>query len=173
MDTWKMNDAGTLVLDRPKSEPVSLEAPVKILAGTMEKIADIKIFNVPLGAAGLGLVTVSAVDALRGLLAGVIPAATPVWLIPAAGAVLVNTRMVRDVMGDLACNAAGLILTADAIQALFNVRGIISGLVGGTHLGRSNSNLAGSLVGSPADGSVVQQAQLVMDDYYAGLQGGR
>ena len=106
----------------------------KSSAGVMGGFAKAEIMGVPIGAAGVGLLTVSVWDALRGLLSGVLPAAIPTWLVPAIGAAVVQSRPIKGFMGSDAVNAAGLILTADAIQALFNVRGIISGLVGGIKL---------------------------------------
>ena len=111
----------------------------KSSAGLMGGFAKAEIMGVPIGAAGVGLLTVSAWDALRGLVGGALPAAIPQWLIPAIGAVVVQSKMIKGFMGPDAANAAGIILTADAIQALFNVRGLVSGLVGGVKLGQTKA----------------------------------
>jgi len=99
----------------------------------LEGLAKTEVFGIPVGAAAGGLLTVSAFDALRGLLAGAIPK-LPQWVIPAIGAWVVSTKTVKGFMGTTASNAAGLILTADAIQAIYNVRGLVSGRVGGVKL---------------------------------------
>jgi len=106
----------------------------KAQAGMLGGFAKTEIMGVPIGAAAVGLLTVSVWDALRGLLGGVLPEAIPAWLVPAIGAMVVQSKAIKDFMGADAANAAGLILTADAIQALFNVRGLVSGMVGGIKL---------------------------------------
>ena len=114
-------------LVHPAENELHLEAA---RAGVLSDFAETKVMGVPVGAAAAGLLTVSVWDAIRGLVGGALPAQIPQWLIPAVGAVVVQSKMVEGWMGTDASNAAGLILTADAIQALFNVRGIVSGLVG-------------------------------------------
>ena len=117
----------------PEGTKVELHARAGVLGG----IAQTKIMGVPIGAAGVGLLTVSIWDAIRGLVGGALPSQIPQWLVPAIGAYVVQTRPIKGIMGADAANAAGLILTADAIQALFNVRGVISGLVGGMKFGQA------------------------------------
>ena len=98
-------------------------------AGILGGFTSTEVMGVPVGAAAIGLLVVSAWDAIRGLVGGKLPANIPAWLIPAVGAMAVQSKFVKPRIGDAAANAAGLILTADAIQALFNVRGLVSGLV--------------------------------------------
>jgi len=105
--------------------------------GVLGGFAKTEIMGVPIGAAGVGLLTVSLWDALRGLVGGALPAQIPQWLIPAFGAMVVQSKMIKGWMGADAANAAGLILTVDAIQALFNVRVIVSRLVGGMKFGQT------------------------------------
>ena len=105
-------------------------------ASVLSGFAESEVMSVPIGAAGTGLLIVSAWDAIRGLVGGKLPTNIPQWVIPAVGAMAVQSKFVKPRIGDAAANAAGLILTADAIQALFNVRGIISGLVSGVKLGQ-------------------------------------
>ena len=125
------------VAEKLLSPKESKETDVELYqAGVLGGVAKTQVFGIPIGAAGVGLLTVSIWDAIRGLVGGALPAAIPVWLVPAIGAMAVQSRMVKGWMGTDAANAAGLILTADAIQALFNVRGIISRLVGGIKLGQ-------------------------------------
>ena len=125
---------GKLVMKPSEDETVNLEAArVGVLGG----FAKTEFMGVPIGAAGVGLLTVSVWDALRGLLGGMLPAAIPAWLVPAIGAMVVQSRMIKGWMGADAANAAGLILTADAIQALFNVRGLVSNLTKGIRLGQT------------------------------------
>ena len=123
------------LLAAKESEGTEVELHAK--AGVLGGIAKTEIMGVPIGAAGVGLLTVSIWDAIRGLIGGALPAQIPQWLVPAIGAYVVQTRPIKGIMGADAANAAGLILTADAIQALFNVRGVISGLVGGMKFGQA------------------------------------
>ena len=148
-----LKEAGITVIDKEavdklfaaKSEGTEVELH-RAQAGVLGGFAKTEIMGVPIGAAGVGLLTVSIWDALRGLVGGVLPAAIPAWLVPAIGAMVVQSKMIKGWMGADAANAAGLILTADAIQALFNVRGIISGLVGGVKFGQVRP--AGSVGGN-------------------------
>ena len=98
-------------------------------AGVLGGFAESKVMGVPIGAAAIGLLTVSAWDAIRGLVGGKLPTNIPQWVIPAIGAMVIQSKFIKPRIGDAAANAAGLILTVDAIQALFNVRGIVGGLV--------------------------------------------
>ena len=106
-------------------------------SGILGNFAKTEIMGIPIGSAAVGLLTVSVWDAIRGLVGGMLPAAIPAWAVPAIGAAVVQSKMIKGFMGADASNAAGLILTADAIQALFNVRGVVSGLVGGVNLGQT------------------------------------
>ena len=108
----------------------------KAQAGVLSGFAKTDIMGVPIGAAGVGLLTVSVWDAIRGLVGGVLPAAIPAWLVPAIGAMVVQSKLIKGWMGADASNAAGLILTAEAIQTFFDVRGVVSGLVSGIKLGQ-------------------------------------
>ena len=115
-----------------EAEPEGTEVKLHAAgAGVLGGFAKTEIMGVPIGAAGVGLLTVGIWDALRGLVGGVLPAAIPAWLVPAIGAMAVQSRMIKGWMGSNAANAAGLILTVDAIQTLFDVRGIVSKLVSG------------------------------------------
>ena len=120
------------VEDKPATDLHMERSATGVLGG----FAKTEIMGVPIGAAGVGLLTVSVWDAIRGLVSGSLPAAIPAWLIPAIGAAVVQSKMIKGFIGADASNAAGLILTADAIQSLFNVRGLVSGLVGGVKLGQ-------------------------------------
>jgi len=98
-------------------------------AGVLGGFAESKVMGVPIGAAAVGLLVVSVWDAIRGLVGGKLPTNIPQWVIPAIGAMVIQSKFIKPRIGDAAANAAGLILTVDAIQALFNVRGIVGGLV--------------------------------------------
>jgi len=134
MNEQELIEKGLLVIETSEEKEVNLEAAK---AGVLGGFAKTEIMGVPIGAAGVGLLTVSVWDAIRGLVGGMLPAAIPGWLVPAIGAMVVQSRMIKGWMGSDASNAAGLILTADAIQALFNVRGVVSGLVKGVSLGQT------------------------------------
>jgi hypothetical protein len=114
-------------------------------AGALEGLSRTEIFGIPVGQAAGGLLAVSVWDAIRGLLGGVPPAQIPAWMIPAIGAWVMSTRTIRGMLGRTASDTAGIILTADAVQALFNVRGLISGLVSGVRLGQpATASLSGN-----------------------------
>ena len=124
-----IDNEGVLVeVVTPVENELHLEAA---RAGILSGFAKTEIMGVPIGAAGGGLLIAGVWDAIRGLVGGKLPTNIPAWLIPAVGAAVVQSKSVKLRIGDAAANAAGLILTADAIQALFNVRGVISGLVSG------------------------------------------
>ena len=138
----ELKEAGITIIDKEAVEkllskkPEGTEVELHAQAGVLGGFAKTEIMGVPIGAAGVGLLTVSIWDALRGLVGGVLPAAIPAWLVPAIGAMVVQSKMIKGWMGADAANAAGLILTAEAIQTLFNVRGLVSGLVRGVKLGQ-------------------------------------
>jgi len=125
-------------------------------AGVMGGFAKTEIMGVPIGAAAVGLLTVGVWDALRGLVSNALPAAIPQWMVPAIGAMVVQNKVIKGFMGAGAANAAGLILTVDAIQALFNVRGLVSGLVGGVNLGQTKA-IGGGNNGQTADAYLKSQ----------------
>jgi hypothetical protein len=127
----KKREDGTYAFELPAEQVAELEQ-----AGVLEGISRTEIFGIPVGQAAGGLLAVSVWDAIRGLLGGVLPAQIPQWAIPAIGAWAMSTRTIQGMLGKTASNTAGIILTADAVQALFNVRGLISGLVSGVRLGQ-------------------------------------
>ena len=138
-----LKEAGITIIDPEAvdkllaAKPQGAEVELHAQAGMLGGFAKTEIMGIPVGAAAVGLLTVGVWDAIRGLVGGALPAAIPAWLVPAIGAFVVQTRTIKGFMGTDAANAAGLILTADAIQALFNVRGLVSGLVGGVKLGQT------------------------------------
>lgn len=130
-ETFVIED-GKLIMKPAEGETVKLEQR----AGALEGLTKFEVMGIPIGQAAGGLLVVSVWDAIRGLLGGILPAQIPQWLIPVIGAWVVNTKTMRGFLGNTAANAAGLILIADSVQALFNVRGLVSGLVGGVKLGQ-------------------------------------
>uniref|UniRef100_A0A6M3KGG4 Uncharacterized protein n=1 Tax=viral metagenome TaxID=1070528 RepID=A0A6M3KGG4_9ZZZZ len=116
---------GSWEIKLPESEDT---ANLEAKAGILSSITGIKAFGIPVGEAAGGLLAVSVWDALRGLVGGVLPSQIPAWAIPAIGAWLMSTKQLQGMLGSTAANTAGIILTADTVQALFNVRGLISGL---------------------------------------------
>ena len=147
-----LNEAGISVMDNAvvnrlvatkKDEGTELELH-RAQAGILGGFAETKVMGIPIGAAGIGLLIISGWDAIRGLVGGRLPANIPQWLIPAAGAMAVQSKFVKPRIGDTAANAAGLILTADAIQALFNVRGLVSRLVNKTSVQPGRTQVASS-----------------------------
>jgi hypothetical protein len=125
----KKREDGTYAFELPAEQVVELEQ-----AGILEGISKTEVFGIPVGQAAGGLLAVSVWDAIRGLLGGVLPAQIPQWAIPAIGAWVMSTKTIQGMLGKTASNTAGIILTADAVQALFNVRGLISRLVSGVKL---------------------------------------
>jgi hypothetical protein len=130
----KKREDGTYAFELPAEQVAELEQ-----AGVLEGISKTKIFGIPIGQAAGGLLAVSVWDAIRGLLSGVLPAQVPGWMVPAVGAWVMSTKTVQSMLGRTASDTAGIILTADAVQALFNVRGLISGLVSGVKSGQSST----------------------------------
>ena len=112
-------------------------------AGILGGLTETKPMGVPIGAAGIGLLIVRTWDAIRGLVGGKLPANIPAWLIPAGGAMVVQSKFIKPKIGEAAANAAGLILTVDAIQTLFNVRGLVSRLVNKTPIKFQQTQAAG------------------------------
>jgi len=140
--TWKVT------LPEPEKE-AHLEAE---RAGMLGGLVKTEVFGIPIGAAGGALVTAGIWDMLAGVVKGMVPG-VPNWVVPAAGAFAVNTKMVRGFVGTGAANAAGIILAADAIQQFFNLRGLISGLIKPTAaMGQSTGAL--------------HQAETVATNYY-------
>ena len=146
-----LKEAGITVIDKKavdrlfatkKDEGTDIELH-RAQAGILGGFTETKPMGVPIGAAGIGLLIISGWDAIRGLVGGRLPANIPQWLIPAAGAMAVQSKFVKPRIGDTAANAAGLILTADAIQALFNVRGLVSGWVSKTPVQLQQTQAAG------------------------------
>ena len=127
--TMEKNAQGTWEIKLPEI------AELQQGAGILEGITKFEIFSIPIGAAAGGLLIVGLMDALRGLIGGVLPAAIPQWMLPAIGAGLVNTKMVKGWIGEKTANAAGIILLADAFQASpINPRALISGALKGLSL---------------------------------------
>jgi len=113
-------------------------------AGALAGLARTEVFGLPIGRAAGALLAVGGWDALRGAVTGIAPTA-PAWAIPAAGAWVMNTKIVRGWVGSEIANAAGLILLADAFQAsMFNPRGWMSRLTAGFKLGGTSSPSLGS-----------------------------
>ena len=134
-----LKEAGFAVIDKEtvdkllavkKDEGAEVELH-RAQAGVLGGFTKTEIMGVPAGAAGIGLLIGGAWDAIRGLVGSKLPANIPQWVIPFVGAMAVQSKFVKPRIGDAAANSAGLILSVDAIQALFNVRGVISGLVSG------------------------------------------
>jgi hypothetical protein len=130
----KKREDGTYAFELPSGQVAELEQ-----AGVLEGFSKTEVFGIPVGQAAGGLLAVSVWDAIRGLLSGVLPAQVPGWMIPAIGAWVMSTRTIQGMLGKTASDTAGIILTADAVQALFNVRGLISGLVSGVKFGQPSA----------------------------------
>ena len=142
--------AGITVIDKEAvdklftaKKPEGTEVELHAKAGVLGGFTKTEIMGVPAGAAGIGLLIVGAWDAIRGLVGSKLPVNIPQWLIPAVGAMAVQSKFVKPKIGEAAANAAGLILTVDAIQALFNVRGLVSGLVNKTKVQLQQTQAAG------------------------------
>ena len=146
-----LKEAGFAVIDKEtvdrlfaakKEEGAEVELH-RAQAGVLGSFTKAEVMGVPIGAAGIGLLIVGAWDAIRGLVGGKLPGNTPQWLIPAVGAMAVQSKFVKPKIGDAAANAAGLILAVDAIQALFDVRGLVSRLVNKTKVQLEQTQAAG------------------------------
>ena len=152
--TMEKNEQGVWEIKLPEATgEAHLEAA---RAGVLEGFAKTEVFGIPIGAAAGGLLAVSIWDALRGFVGGAIPANIPQWAIPAVGAVVMNTKMMKGFIGSTTANTAGIILTADAIQALFNVRGLVSGLFKGAQL---KQTMKGATVGDNGNREITSLAE--------------
>ena len=137
-----LKEAGFAIIDKEtvdglfaakKNEGTDVELH-RAQAGVLGGFVESKVMGVPIGAAAIGLLIVSVWDAIRGLVGGKLPTNIPQWVIPAVGAMAVQSKFVKPKIGEAAANAAGLILTVDAIQALSDVRGLVSRLVNKTQV---------------------------------------
>lgn len=144
----KKQEDGSFKLEMPGTDVAELKQ------GIMAGIAKTEVFGIPLGAAAGGLLTASVWDAIAGFVGGVVPG-LPLWVTPAVGA-LVTKRWLSRFMGTDAANAGALILTADAIQQFFNLRGLISGIIKPATAAQRQEN-------------VVTQAEKVAKNYYPGI----
>lgn len=142
-------DGQSWTIETPKPEVVKPSADLH--AGMFGGIASTQVFGMPIGSAAGGLLTAGLWDAASGLLAGKLPA-IPGFVMPAVGAV-VTKRFLSRYVGEGVANAGALILTADALQHIFNLRGLLAGLVGGTTAKLS------------APYNVVTQAERVANNY--------
>ena len=96
--------------------------------GVLGGLAHAEVFGIPVGAAATGALLAGAWDGVAGLVGGMIPQASQwPWLIPAIGSV-VTVRFMPRLVGTHAANVGGLLLAYDAIQGLFNIRSMVSGL---------------------------------------------
>lgn len=120
---WRMTEEGAAPIEEAADSAKLMQA------GALAGIAKMEIFGVPAGAAAVGLLTASVWDAIAGFAKGTV-GNLPNWVVPAVGA-MVTAQWFPRFLGRDAANAGALILTADAIQQIFDLRGLISGRFGG------------------------------------------
>jgi hypothetical protein len=122
----KLNDSG--------KKEVAVEVVEK---GPLEdnmfgKIADMKVFDIPIGAAAFGLLASGIGDGVSGLVQGMLPAnATVQKYGPPAiklGLAFVTAKYGKKLVGPTAANLGAFVFTMDAIQDIVDIRGLVSGL---------------------------------------------
>ena len=133
-----IDDEGDLVeIVEPAENDLHLE---KAQAGVLGGLAQIEVFGLPIGKTVGAMAIVGLVDAVRGLVSGMLPEMVTrnAWVIPAGMAWLMSTRQVQGWTGKQMADAAGLILLVDAFQASpFSPRTFVSGLLSGVKLGQT------------------------------------
>lgn len=113
--------------------------------GILAGLAEIRPFGLPLGVAGGGLVIQGAGDAIVGLVQGFGGSRIPTWAIKGALAFAI-IKYGDKVVGKEMAQIGGLLVTADAVQELVNVRGSVNNIVGGL-TGRVVNNSPPTLTG--------------------------
>lgn len=132
-------------------------------------VADFEIFGVELGEALAGLLVAGIADLVIGLVTGFLPGVGGIpsnvmrGIILFVAAAIIQMPAVKGPLGATAANAASLLLAADAITAVFDLRGLVGGFFAGAlgsggGGGRSAmASLAGASVqASPAAGRMSQ-----------------
>ncbi|MEN8615209.1 hypothetical protein ABFB09_08040 [Dehalogenimonas sp. THU2] len=87
----------------------------------MKAISDFKVFDLPVGAVGVGAVVGGVGDAVAGAAQGVIPQA-PAWAVK-LGLAYATYKFGPSVIGRDAANLGAMFLTYDGVQEVVNIRG--------------------------------------------------
>lgn len=98
-------------------------------AFSMNSIADFKVFDLPVGAVGVGAVIGGVGDAVTGTAQGVVPQ-VPAWALK-AGLAFATYKYAGKYVGKDAANIGAMFLTYDAAQELINVRGSVRNFTAG------------------------------------------
>ena len=118
-------DSRTTVVEKtPESAPLE--------DNMFGKIADMKVFDIPIGSAAFGLLAGGIGDGISGLVQGMLPAnATVQKYGPPAiklGLAFVTAKYGKKLVGPTAANLGAFVFTMDAIQDVVDIRGLVSGL---------------------------------------------
>ena len=120
----KLNDSG--------KKEVAVVETVPLEDNMFGKIADMKVFDIPIGAAAFGLLAGGIGDGVSGLVEGMLPAnATVQKYGPPAiklGLAFVTAKYGKKLVGPTAANLGAFVFTMDAIQDIVDIRGLVSGL---------------------------------------------
>ena len=115
-------------------------------AGFVKGITEFRVAGIPVGGVAVGLLVSGLVDGVVGVLEGAIKKELPVWLAKGGGAYAVYRWLPRGIFGEDGAKFATAILAVDAIQDLWDVRGLTRGLFGKAGIG--------GLVGEEAEGEI-------------------
>ena len=120
----KLNDSG--------KKEVAVVETVPLEDNMFGKIADMKVFDIPIGGAAFGLLAGGIGDGVSGLVQGMLPAnATVQKYGPPAiklGLAFVTAKYGKKLVGPTAANLGAFVFTMDAIQDIVDIRGLVSGL---------------------------------------------
>ena len=122
----KLNDSGK------KEVAVEVVEKAPLEDNMFGKITDMKVFDIPIGAAAFGLLAGGIGDGVSGLVEGMLPdnATVQKYGPPAIklGLAFVTAKYGKKLVGPTAANFGAFVFTMDAIQDIVDIRGLVSGL---------------------------------------------
>ena len=146
--------------------------------GMLEGLSEIRPFGLPIGAVGGGLVIQGAADALGAVVNGFSNNKIPSWAVKGVMAFAL-VKWGHKVVGNDMAQVGALLVTADAVQDLVNIRGSVNNIVNGL-TGRVVHNSPPTLTGpagvtKPAFGVAFNMPKVpgTAADYYAMAEGRR
>jgi len=152
-------------LNEPKAAPVE---KAHMEDNIFSKIADMKVFDIPVGAAGVGLVAGGISDGVSGLVQGILPNNPTVQRFgpPAAklGLAFLTAKYGKKILGTAAANLGAFVFTMEAITDIVDVRGMVAGLF-------PNKKVTTATTRATSRPGVLSQANRVAKDYYAQAEG--
>ena len=115
---------------------------------SLNSVADFKVFDLPIGAVGVGAVIGGVGDAVTGTVKASVPA-IPGWAVK-AGLAFATYKYAGKLVGKDAANIGALFLTYDAVQELVNIRGTVQAFTAGILAKLPIPVLGGGTVPAPA-----------------------